>query len=261
MENVANLTCRDLAKLASHSECEALISEYCVVKEPKRERKLSLTHNSPSKKISFKTVSKLKVVAHRKVNRWEQYLDKQSGYYYYYNSVTGETRWEAPAKYFAAGNDEEKEEVVEEKKEEDVVEDSKKKESDTKKESEESEAEKKLRIKYVRMAEDYANQQAFKVKEKEDGEEEKQTVCTVCQMGVVTRKFMPCEHLCCCNDCIVALEIEGSEMECPCPLCMMPIERVVDMKKKQPKKEKLYGPSKPLPEGFAEKFKKWGSNQ
>ena len=114
---------------------------------------------------------------------------------------------------------------------------------------------------YVQMAEDYTNQQAFKVKEKEDGEEEKQTVCTVCQMGVVTRKFIPCEHLYCCNDRIVALEIQGSEMECPCPLCMMPIERVVDMKKKQPKKEKLYGPSKPLPEGFAEKFKKWGCNQ
>ena len=49
-------------------------------KTKKKERTLSLTHNSPSKKISFKTVSKLKVVAHRKRNRWEQYLDEQSGY-------------------------------------------------------------------------------------------------------------------------------------------------------------------------------------
>jgi len=31
--------------------------------------------------------------------------------------VTGETRWEAPAKYFAASNIEEKEDVVEEKNE------------------------------------------------------------------------------------------------------------------------------------------------
>ena len=169
--------------------------------------------------------------------------------------MTGETRWEAPAKYFAAGHNEE-EDVVEDQ---EVVENSKKKEIDDTKKKKESEAEKKLREKYIRMAEDYANQQAFKVKEKEDGEEEKQTVCTVCQMNVVTKKFIPCEHLCCCNDCIVALEIEGSEMECPCPLCMMPIERVVDMKKRQPKKEKLYGPSKPLPDGFAKRFKVWVS--
>ena len=36
------------------------------------------------------------------------------------------------------------------------------------------------------------------------------------------------------------------------------IKNIVDIKKKQPKKEKVYGPTKPLPEGFAEKFKKWG---
>jgi len=250
-QNVANLTCFELANLANHQECAQLISEYDV--SSKEERRPSLTCTSPTKKISFKSVSKLKVIAHREKRKWHQYLDEDSGYFYYYNTKTGETRWEAPAGFFVAHS--------EEKEEEKSVKKSVNKETEEEKTTSKNEDEKakKLREKYIRMAEDYANQKVFQASDKtEDDDETKQTVCTVCQMGVVERKFLPCNHLCCCNQCISALEIEGSELECPCPLCMMPIENIVDIKKKQPKKEKVYGPTKPLPEGFAEKFKKWG---
>ena len=32
----------------------------------------------------------------RILSEWQQYYDENAGGYYYYNSVTGEARWEAP---------------------------------------------------------------------------------------------------------------------------------------------------------------------
>lgn len=296
LKNASGLTPHALAKLGNFQSCADLIAKYEGVghamleaESAARRRRSSVKENEDvvsakadddkreNAMSSIATVAKLKVRAGRARKRrfWQQILDKDSGYFYYFNRQTGETRWEAPKGFFAQEEGDEETTASQSETKVSTDDDSSAATADIATKGTEIETKTDVsaksqpvggtknvekKSKYILMAEEYSNQRAFLKSSGGDGDEEgkttKKITCTICQVGTVTRIFMPCEHVCCCDTCIETLGIGGdSGMECPCPLCMVPIASVEDIQK-QSAPSRSYGPAKKLPAGFAEKFKR-----
>jgi len=53
--------------------------------------------------------------------------------------------------------------------------------------------------------------------------------CCLCFDNPAVISFLPCHHVCCCEDCCIQLRPEDGNEKIPCPLCREPVTAMVSL--------------------------------